>query len=89
MPKIEMKPIAAETEKFTPVMSSASTPPVHATGMFMSTSERVDPASSPRCTTRNTMSRSVSGMMIASRPSASWSSLISPPHSSRVVGRYG
>ena len=33
MPKIEMNPIAAETEKLLPVSSSASTPPVHATGM--------------------------------------------------------
>ena len=37
IPKIEMNPIAAETEKFTPVMSSARTPPVHATGMLMRT----------------------------------------------------
>ena len=27
MPKIEMNPIAADTEKWIPVMSSASTPP--------------------------------------------------------------
>ena len=37
MPKMEMKPIAAETEKLFPVMSSASTPPVHAIGMLMMT----------------------------------------------------
>jgi len=33
-----MNPTAAETEKFTPVTRSARTPPVHATGMFVSTS---------------------------------------------------
>ena len=33
MPKIEMKPIAAEIEKCVRVMSSARMPPVQATGM--------------------------------------------------------
>ena len=37
IPKIEMKPIAAEIEKFSRVMSSASTPPVQATGILTST----------------------------------------------------
>ena len=33
IPKIEMNPIAAETEKLMCAMRSASTPPVHATGI--------------------------------------------------------
>ena len=37
MPKTEMKPIAAETEKFRRVKNSASTPPAQATGMLKST----------------------------------------------------
>jgi len=36
--RFEMKPIAADTEKLIPVMSSARTPPVHAMGMLMMTS---------------------------------------------------
>ena len=47
MPKIEMKPIAAETEKFVRVMSSASTPPVQATGMPHEHDQRVASSSSP------------------------------------------
>ncbi len=45
MPKTEMKPIAADTEKWIPVTSSASTPPAHATGMFDEHDSGVDPAS--------------------------------------------
>ena len=37
MPKIEMNPIAADTEKWMPVMSSARTPPALATGMLKKT----------------------------------------------------
>ena len=37
MPKIEMKPIAADTEKWMPVTSSARMPPAQATGMLRKT----------------------------------------------------
>ena len=36
-PKMETKPIAADTEKFMPVKSRARRPPAHATGIFRST----------------------------------------------------
>jgi len=38
MPKIEMKPIAAETEKLIPVTSKRQDSAVHAMGMLMMTS---------------------------------------------------
>ena len=43
MPKMDMKPIAAETEKCIPVTRRAKTPPAVATGMLKKTIQRVDP----------------------------------------------
>ena len=37
MPKMEMNPIAAETERCVPVRNSAITPPLQATGIESST----------------------------------------------------
>jgi len=39
MPKMEMKPIAAEMDRWVRVRSSAKTPPAHAAGMLSSTSK--------------------------------------------------
>ena len=67
MPKIEMKPIAADTEK----CIAGDEQREHAAGAgdrdVDEHDERVEPASSPRCRRGSAMSRSVSGMMISRR----------------------
>ncbi len=72
MPKMEMKPIAADTEKCTPVSSSASTPPAVATGMLKKTmSESTQFLTA--LYTRKPMRSSVTGRISFSRSSASLS----------------
>ena len=70
MPKIEMKPMAADTEKFCPVTSKARTPPVHATGMLTMT-RIVSIHVLTALYVKNAMRMTVSGMMIWRRTSAS------------------
>jgi len=80
IPKMEMNPIAADTEKFIPVIIKARTPPVHATGIEMMTISVSTQLPTAMYTT-NPMSRMVSGTINVSRCMMLLSSWISPYHS--------